>query len=330
MRLEGVQDLLKLAIELQASTTGLSIDQVMERFRVSRSTAERRLGALREVFPEIDSRVLEEDGRRYWRLDSLRARALLRLDATELAALETAIDLLDRQGRPDQVQALRSLSAKFRTLADSERARGLETDTEALLEGEGLALRPGPRVVIKPELIEKLREGLLACLKVRLEHRSRGADRESVRIVHPYGFLLGGRHYLVAHDEQSGEVRMFSLSDMRSATLTDDYFERPPEFDLREWASQSFGIFRDPPLDVVWHFTPEMAGLAREFSFHPSERFEEQADGSLVVRFHAGGLWEMAFHLFQWRDGVEVLEPPELRDTLVGMLETTLGVYRKP
>jgi predicted DNA-binding transcriptional regulator YafY len=39
---------------------------------------------------------------------------------------------------------------------------------------------------------------------------------------------------------------------------------------------------------------------------------EEEPDGSLVVRFRAGGLLEMAWHLFTWGDQVEVVEPGEL------------------
>jgi hypothetical protein len=35
---------------------------------------------------------------------------------------------------------------------------------------------------------------------------------------------------------------------------------------------------------------------------------EDQPDGSLIVRFRAGGLLEMAWHLFTWRNEVKVLK----------------------
>jgi predicted DNA-binding transcriptional regulator YafY len=35
-------------------------------------------------------------------------------------------------------------------------------------------------------------------------------------------------------------------------------------------------------------------------------------DGSLIVRFRAGGDLEMAWHLYTWGDHVEVLEPKRL------------------
>ncbi|MBU0781248.1 MAG: WYL domain-containing protein, partial [Alphaproteobacteria bacterium] len=45
---------------------------------------------------------------------------------------------------------------------------------------------------------------------------------------------------------------------------------------------------------------------------------EPQTDGSLIVRFHAAGWLEMAWHLYQWGDRVEVIAPPELRDMVEG------------
>ena len=43
---------------------------------------------------------------------------------------------------------------------------------------------------------------------------------------------------------------------------------------------------------------------------HPTPRFApDQPDGSLLVRFRAGGALEMCWHLFTWGDHVEVLVP---------------------
>jgi predicted DNA-binding transcriptional regulator YafY len=122
---------------------------------------------------------------------------------------------------------------------------------------------------------------------------------------------------------------MFSLANVLHAEIGAEAFEIPDGFSLREWAEQSFGVFHDKPHGVVLRFRPESAALAREYRFHPTQTIEEQADGSLLVRFRAGGLWEMAWHLFQWRDGVEVVEPEALRHELVAMLEDALRAHRR-
>jgi predicted DNA-binding transcriptional regulator YafY len=64
--------------------------------------------------------------------------------------------------------------------------------------------------------------------------------------------------------------------------------------------------------------------MAREYMFHPSQELEQQKDGSLIVRFRAGGLLEMSWHLHTWGDEVEVLSPPELKDLMTGRAKLPL------
>lgn len=40
----------------------------------------------------------------------------------------------------------------------------------------------------------------------------------------------------------------------------------------------------------------------------------EEEDGSLTVRFTASGHLELAWHLYNWGDAVEVLAPEPLRE----------------
>ena len=71
-------------------------------------------------------------------------------------------------------------------------------------------------------------------------------------------------------------------------------------------------------IEVVWRFAQHAAEHARSFTFHPDQVFEDQPDGSLIVRFHAAGWLEMCWHLYQWGDTVEVIAPPELREMVEG------------
>jgi predicted DNA-binding transcriptional regulator YafY len=320
-RYDRAVELLALAIALQASAVGLAIEEIRERFAISRRTAERRLAALGKLFRRELTAHVYEDGRKHWRLRRA-ASQLLRVEPTEVAALDAAAALAEREGFPDRGAALRSLADKVRAL-DARPA--LQTDAEVLLESQGLAMRPGPRPKIPLDVVEVLREALLRSRAVRLDYRARIGGRETRRIVHPYGFLFGGRHYLVARDPTARELRLFSLADIRNAELLDRDFEREPGFDLRRFAERSFGVFQEEPRDVVWRFAPSAASAARDHVFHPTQRVEEAPDGSLVVRFRAGGLWEMAWHLFQWGGDVLVVRPPELRRTLREMLERSLA-----
>ncbi len=69
-------------------------------------------------------------------------------------------------------------------------------------------------------------------------------------------------------------------------------------------------------MDVVLRFAPEAAEDAAGWVFHPTQTMEPQADGSLIVRFHAGGVQEMCWHLFTWGSALAVVAPNELRGCL--------------
>jgi predicted DNA-binding transcriptional regulator YafY len=80
-------------------------------------------------------------------------------------------------------------------------------------------------------------------------------------------------------------------------------------------------VFQEDPVNVVWKFSPKAARDASEFLFHPSQTLEPQKDGSLLVRFRAGGLLEMSWHLFTWGDEVEIIKPTKLASMLRKQLE---------
>ena len=88
------------------------------------------------------------------------------------------------------------------------------------------------------------------------------------------------------------------------------------DFSISKYAERSFGVFQEKPVDVVWKFTPKAAGDASEFLFHPNQETERLKDGSLIVRFRAGGLLEMSWHLFTWGNEVEIIKPKRLASML--------------
>ena len=97
---------------------------------------------------------------------------------------------------------------------------------------------------------------------------------------------------------------------------------RDPSFDLEAYARRSFGTFQEEPVDVVLRFTAEAKRDASAFLFHPSQTMEENADGTLTVRFTAGGIDEMCWHLVTWGERVTVEQPARLRQRLATMCAT--------
>ena len=319
MRYEKAENLLALALEMQVARGGISLKDIEEKFEVTRRTAMRMRDAVLRLFPQADEVVTDERTKR-WRIPPGTLDKLVGVMADELADLETAASILRRDNMTDQATTLENLLAKLMAVMKPDVARKVEPDLEALLEAENLAMRPGPRPRTRTFVLEELRDAVKACRVVTIQHRTRKTRKISQRKVHPYGFLYGHRHYLVAYQLLRGkeELRLFSLPNIVKVIPTEESFERDAEFSLVEYSRRSFGVFHEEPVEAVWRFSPRAAPDARDFVFHPDQTTEDLEDGSLIVRFKAGGKLEMCWHLFMWGADVEVLEPPELAEMCEG------------
>ncbi|MGD9535552.1 MAG: helix-turn-helix transcriptional regulator [Alphaproteobacteria bacterium] len=314
----GVTDrVLRLALAMQGSRTGLSLGDIERDFSVGRRTAQRMRDAVQRLYPQTEQ-LFDDERRPRWRIPVPGAVTPGRVEADELADLDAAIQLLKRDNQGRRAASLEGLMHKIMASLQTNIARRIEPDLEALLEAEGLAMRPGPRPVIKPEVIDTIRLAIKQSRELYLHYRNLRSKRASGRRLEPYGFLFGNRHYLVGMSPNlhPGEARLFELSRIRGVKIGERPFTRDPAFSLHDFAKQSFGVYREPPHDVVWRFKPEAAEAAAEYRFHPDQVMEQADDGALIVRFRAGGLLEMCWHLYTWGDGVEVLAPKELKATM--------------
>ena len=189
MRYEKSENLLKLALEMQGSRIGLTIADIQEKFAVARRTAERMRGALENLFPDHIEQANPGEVPKRWRIHSGVLNGLAGFTAEEIAELNNAIAILKRDNLDDQANALEGLERKIRAITSDKALRLIEPDLGALIEAEGLAMRPGPRPKIKSAVLSDLREAIKRCVKVRLHYRARGTRQLSRQIVCPYGFL---------------------------------------------------------------------------------------------------------------------------------------------
>ncbi|HET9069570.1 MAG TPA: WYL domain-containing protein [Amaricoccus sp.] len=314
MSLAKARDLMRLAEMAAARHSGVSLAEIAAEFGADHRTAQRMVRALEDTFQGVEIRT-DEDRRRRWKLRDPGLARFQGIRDDELAALEMSIRRAEREGAALDVTALSAVRDRLLACMPGLQARRAEADAEALLEARGFAARPGPRVRAEPGVLETIAEALKAPFLLAITYAGPdGAVAE--RRVAPHGLLLGPRRYLVARDEdRDAGLRHFRVDRIRAARLLGSSFTRAPGFDIEDHAARAFGSYQDEATygEVVWRFSPAAAPTARDFLFHPAQRLEDEPDGSLVVRFHASGWLEMAWHLYQWGDTVEVLAPEGLR-----------------
>lgn len=314
MHYEKTEALLRLALDMSGTAEGFSLLDIQNRYGVARRTAERMRDALERIFSGMEQANPGETPKR-WRIRNNILNKAIGFSAEELAALGTASQIAGRDNLTDLTSRLDSLATKVKASLSPKAKTRIETDLEALTEAEGIALRPGPRQNIPTAHLADLRHAIMACLKVQLHYRAGSTGQLSRQLVCPYGFLYGNRHYLVAYstNDRARDYRLFRLGNIDRIEITSEPFRRRKDFSLKGYAERAFGVFQEEPFDVVWRFSPKAAPDARQFLFHPTQTTEDQPDGSLIVRFRAGGALEMSWHLMTWGAEVEVIKPKRLR-----------------
>ena len=328
MRYEGLTNIVNLAIRMQGLHNGMTLDDIRAEFGVSRRTAERMRDAVEWAFGPLD--IAESgDNRRHWRLRSDALRRLVRISAAELADLSVAAAILDNTGFGDRAAALRELDTRLRATLHTGSPARIEADMEALAQAEGLAMRPGPRPRLDSSLLATLREAITTCRVVEVRYLAQSTGRRSRQRIEPYGLLYGNRAFLVGRTDWTDGMRLWRLANMSEPRVTVESFVRDPDFDLEAYARRSFGTFQEEPVDVVLRFAEEAKRDASEFLFHPSQTVEENADGTLTVRFTAGGIDEMCWHLVTWGKSVTVEEPDHLRQRLTDICTTVAAHHQK-
>ncbi len=173
MRYERVGDIVKLAIRLQGMGGGLTIDDIMDEFRISRRTAERMRDAVEGVFGALEEGEKSERLRR-WRFQSPTVGQLVRVSAEELAELESAAAGLDRAGLMELAASLRNLRVKLQAISRARSSDERESALEMLMRTEGLAMRAGPRPRLEEGLLSVLREAIKFSRVVEFEYLAQG------------------------------------------------------------------------------------------------------------------------------------------------------------
>ncbi len=222
-------------------------------------------------------------------------------------------------GRRDgtaNTQALEKLLSKVKMAFDSSERRRIDNDLDLLTRLQRSRVAAGPAVIASPEDLTTIQSSILASHCVDFDYQPEWADEPSWRRVVPYGLIHGPITYLLGkmpdRDDPPYTFRLDRMTNVRESGLV---ASPPDDWDLDRWMAESFGIWREDAHDIVLRIRPWAVERARAWRFHPHQIFEEDGD-ELVVRFHSGGLLELANHLFLW-SGDLVIEGPHALEEIM-------------
>jgi len=310
---------------LLMSQVPLSQAELARRCEVHRSTIGRLVQAM--VDDGIPVRLTEQ-GLVYVERTAYLSRIHLKLH--EAAAVFLACRLLARHSdKPNQhtVIALEKLGAALQ--AKLPQIGQHVADTSAALRG-----RLPKEIGEHQRVLERLVEAWATGLKVRLWYRPLRSRRAYQHTFAPY-FLepsaLGYSTYAIGLAEPPGKLRTRKLERIERVELTDEPFTVPPNFNSNALLAGAWGIWfddEDQPTLVTLRFSGEQAvRRVRETLWHPSQRVELDSEGRLIWTAEIDEPQEMLPWVRGWGAACEVLEPPELREQLIGDMRRQMRAY---
>ena len=137
------------------------------------------------------------------------------------------------------------------------------------------------------------------------------------------------RWYLLALNDEN-QMRIYAIDDrMNMMEMTDETFEMPQDFSPEEYFAEYFGVFTaDIPLTHVvvraYNYTPN---YLRSLPLHHSQRELASDDHHADFSFDICPTDDFLHELLRHADGIEVLEPADLRQKMKQQITNILKRY---
>lgn len=311
-RMAKLDRLLTLVNALHDTSDGLTLDEMAAVIGADRRTAERLRDVIRLHF---DLEEIPDDRRKRFRIAGSLRRVFTRPDAHEIAALQESAAAAQRSGSA-QAALLESLAEKVKGALDDRERRRIDPDLEPLTRLQRQYVPAGPAIEINPDIVAQIQGAMLAGCCVEFGYTRENSSQSSWRRVIPLGLLHGPVTYLIGQLPDSDRQPVpYRLDRMDAVKISNHAGFAAEDWDLDGWLADSFGVWREDGYNIVLRVAPPAVDKARAWRFHPGQSMEIDGD-ELLVRFRAGGLREIAEHLFSWGGEVRIEAPEELRTVM--------------
>ena len=309
--------ILNLIIKMQSRYSGITLNDIQEELEVSRRSAERLRDVLIWEIPQIEE--LPTTGReKHWGFSrSSHLREIISFSKDEIAELEGVKNNLQLDSTKD---VLNGIVDKLKVLS-RKNATEIEDAIEILLKTEGSAVTQKPSYKIDIQILDTIRQAIKENLRIKCKYDGRD------KILSPFGIVYGANIYLIGVEGDKPDPYVYRLHKVTDIELTEEKFYKG-DFDIKEYANRSFGVYQNEIIKVELRFSKEVAEDVLNYNFHPTQKVKQNDDGTVTVKFKASGELEILWHLFRWGDKVQIISPKSLKKEYVEYLENVLTMQK--
>ena len=262
-----------------------------------------------DLFPEKVEEVPTSEKKKRWRFVKGAMNALISFTADDFANLEYLKGLSNDENKRKELD---ELIAKIKALTPQKNLQSLDTDVSAIMESEGFAVRQYSGVTIKPDVLEQLRNSMLAFKKIQFNYPIK--DETKTITLNPYGLIIADKYYLVGFNEYVNSLRQYRVDKITNLTILDEYFEIDEKFSLSEFCNNSFSVYQEEPLNITLEFDKSVVDDVLNYHFHPTQKMKTLESGNVQVKFTSGGTYAICQELFKWGCNVQIKKPTQLKN----------------
>jgi predicted DNA-binding transcriptional regulator YafY len=252
-----------------------------------------------------------------WRLPALQ------MAESEIFAMTLAEEVLKQYRNTPLYGTLSTLFAKLQAQLPDK----VTMDPQWLPQRATVFHSPTPQ--IRDDVWEAIFESLRSNRSLYISYSTPQYEGYVERLVSPYHAVANrGEWYAICFDETKEAMRIFGLSRMGGATLTEHRFEVPADFSVEQFADEYFGVYHDSQeYNVELWVAPHIAPYIREREWHDTQHTAEHPDGSLTLTFRSNQLDEVRRWLLSWGAGIVAKRPPELVEAVREDLRESLRLH---
>lgn len=308
--------------ELSSHPEGRSYTELARSMGAAVRTVYRDLETLKRAgFPVSRARM---HTKQVWKLAESRVPGVAFTPA-ELTALAMARSMLAGSPGSPFAPAIRSAFHKIQAACDREGLKIMEAADQKLYAD----LRRARPYTEREVWFRMLLNAVARQRTVRIRYYTLERASEGDREVDPYGLVFHeGAFYLVGRCHVRSQVRTFLLDRIRAVAETGKVFVMPEGFSVKDHFRQAWGLIRGAALETVRaRFAPRVARIIREGRWHESQRIEDGPGGSVILTVKVAGTTEIRRWLLGFGADAEVIEPPDLRNSIAREAAALTALY---
>lgn len=183
------------------------------------------------------------------------------------------------------------------------------------------------------EWIENIYESIIGKKAIILNYRSFG-EKTSTKVVSPY--LLKeyrNKWYMIAylHSDKPDNILIYKLGRIVDIKETNESYIEDKSFDGNKYFKYALGVFHrhgENPIDVKLKLKGKgIIKLLSEDKVHPTQEIIPVSEEECFLQMQVFNSPELETLILGYTDCIEVLEPQNLRESIINKIQKSIGFY---